>query len=178
MMQAMCVVTLKTAPVLGMLKMCSRWEMPVDTATIQQTFLLRNLLHLFVRKLARALLVMACCFCEKQQAGMRSWAALSNGSNLDWHYGAYSGIGTSLIFAGRFRLVPIPGHSLLSERVINRVRHSRRDFTRVQLQGGHRLPVSSTDLHRLPPPTQRPGLICEDISGGLEKVHPTLPRRR
>ncbi|KAK9907971.1 hypothetical protein WJX75_000839 [Coccomyxa subellipsoidea] len=70
----------------------------------------------------------------------------------------------------RFRLVPIPGHNLLSERVITRARHTRKAFDRVQLQGGQRLPLSSAELHRLPPPSERPGLISEDISGGLETV--------
>lgn len=72
--------------------------------------------------------------------------------------------------------MPIPGHNLLSERVITRARHTRKAFDRVQLQGGQRLPLSSAELHRLPPPSERPGLISEDISGGLETVRAATPR--
>lgn len=75
----------------------------------------------------------------------------------------------------RFRLVPIPGQSMLSERVITRARHVKRAFDVVHLQGGHRLLLSSADLHRLPPPTERPGLITEDISGGAETVRAAVP---
>lgn len=68
--------------------------------------------------------------------------------------------------------MPIPGHSMVSERVKMRPRKAATSFAHlrldVNLDGETKLRTKGSIL---PPPQQRPGFLCEDISNGIENVH-------
>jgi hypothetical protein len=67
-------------------------------------------------------------------------------------------------------LVPIEGHSKVSERVVVRARRPATTFAHLNLHLDAEPKLRSRDRKKLQPPHERPGFICEDISNGVEHV--------